>query len=202
MLDEPNNFDNENTENPADNEPMEEGAPPEETSNRTFLIVAGVLGFLILLTLAGIAAYIFYFGPRLNTTKLAAQQTRNAENSLAIANETATAEAALFTPTSEPTAEPTNTIAIVQPTNTPVVAVGAGATATTNLAESSTLVFLQTQLAVQLTSTAAAAKTTPTGALASTGFFDEVGLPGLIVLTLALLGVIFLARRLRTAPVR
>ena len=37
--------------------------PPEETSNRTFLIVAGILGGIVLLTLACGAAYLFIFYP-------------------------------------------------------------------------------------------------------------------------------------------
>jgi hypothetical protein len=77
------------------------------------------------------------------------------------------------------------------PTNTGVVAA----------ADAATLAFLQTQLAVQMTGTAAV-QGTPAKALATTGFFDQVGLPSLIVLTLALLAVIFLARRLRGAPAK
>ena len=91
-------------------------------------------------------------------------------------------------------------------TATPVVAAAVSTPTPTVVSESSTLVFLQTQLAIQLTSTAAAlaaAQTgTPGGTLATTGFFDQVGLPTLIVLTLALLGVIFVARRLRSAPAK
>jgi hypothetical protein len=34
----------------------------------------------------------------------------------------------------------------------------------------------------------------------TTGFFDEVGLPTLIILAVALIAVIFLARRMRKAP--
>jgi len=39
-----------------------------------------------------------------------------------------------------------------------------------------------------------------TTALPTTGFADEVGLPGLVVMALAFVIVILLARRLRTAP--
>ncbi len=39
-------------------------------------------------------------------------------------------------------------------------------------------------------------------AMPRTGFFDQVGLPGLLILTLALIVVIFLARRLRNAPTK
>jgi hypothetical protein len=124
---------------------------------------------------------------------------------------TATAQAALWTPTSQPTGTATNTAiaTLAKASATPVVAGGVASPTNTGAAANSTLVFLQTQLSSQMTSTAAAkggaavgTGTPGTGALAATGFFDEVGLPGLAVLTLALLVVIFLARRLRSAPSR
>jgi hypothetical protein len=67
---------------------------------------------------------------------------------------------------------------------------------------------MQTQLAQQLTSTAVMNAMpvygigTPAAAMPRTGFFDQLGLPGLIILALALIVVIFLARRLRNAPSR
>jgi hypothetical protein len=80
---------------------------------------------------------------------------------------------------------------------TPVISIplsSPAATATTNLG---TVVAMQTQLAFQMTSTAAAIQAMP-----QTGFFDEVGLPGMIILALALVVVIFLARRMRRSPVK
>jgi ABC-type antimicrobial peptide transport system permease subunit len=38
------------------------------------------------------------------------------------------------------------------------------------------------------------------GGMPTTGFFDQVGLPTLIILALALIAVIFLARRMRKSP--
>jgi hypothetical protein len=55
---------------------------------------------------------------------------------------------------------------------------------------------MQTQLAYQMTSTAAAINQ----GMPATGFFDEVGLPSMVILALALLTVIFLARRMRKSP--
>jgi hypothetical protein len=201
MLDESNNLDNDlnsdlNPETP-------DAPPPEESNNRTFLIVGGILGALILVTLACVAGYIFILGPRLNAQKNAAQATIQAENALVVQQMTSTAQAALWTPTAQPTSTSTNTAIPVIPkaSATPVVAVvTAPAPTNTALSDSATLVFLQTQLAVQMTGTAAS-KGTPSK-LATTGFFDEVGLPSLVVLTLALLVVIFLARRLRSAPAK
>jgi hypothetical protein len=77
---------------------------------------------------------------------------------------------------------------------------------------------MQTQLAFQMTSTAATQasglKTTSTVATAqgtpgvngqvmpTTGFFDQVGLPTMIILALALVAIIFLARRMRKSPTK
>jgi hypothetical protein len=81
----------------------------------------------------------------------------------------------------------------LQMTSTPVIALNSpAATATTDPA---TLAAIQTQQAYHMTSTAAAAQGMP-----ATGFFDEVGLPSMIILALALVAVIFLARRMRKTP--
>jgi hypothetical protein len=65
---------------------------------------------------------------------------------------------------------------------------------------------MQTQLSGQMTATALALATSSGLATPSvmprTGLFDEIGLPGLIVLALALIAVIFLARRMRKAPAK
>jgi hypothetical protein len=209
MLDEPNP----NDVQPPDDfneEPVEE-VPAEAGNNRTFWIVGGILGGLILLTLACVVGYIFILQPRLAAQRSGAAQATTTANAALSAQFTSTALAALFTPTSQPTATFTNTAipTLVKATATPVVAVNPAQPTNTGASEAVTLAFLQTQLSSQMTSTAAALKgtqanTTPAGtaALAATGFFDEVGLPSLIVLTVALLAVIFLARRLRGAPVR
>lgn len=191
MLDEGNDL---NVETP-------EAPPPEESNNRAFLIVGGIFAALILLTLLCGAGYVFWLGPRLNAQKNAAQATIQAGNALVVQQMTSTAQAALWTPTARPTSTPTNTAIPVLPkaSATPVVALSSPTSTATS--DSSTLVAMQTQLAVQMTSTALA-KGTPAKALATTGFFDEVGLPSLVILTLALVAVIFLARRLRKAPAK
>jgi hypothetical protein len=190
-----------------DNLETPDAPPPEESSNRTFLIVGGIFAALIFLTLVCGAVYVLWLGPRLATTRNATQAAIEAQNAQVIAQMTSTAEAALFTPTMLPSPTPTNTPV---PTNTqvvpaesptPVIAVGAAAeTATpTPTSDPATLAAMQTQLAVQMTSTALlrGAEVTPAvGAMPKTGFFDQV-VPGLLILTLALIAVIFLARRLR-----
>ena len=201
MLDEPTNP---NDTNEGFTEESPEEVPPEESNNRTFWIIGGILGGLILLTLACVAAYVFYLGPRLATQRSSAAQATTTANAIVMQQLTSTAQAALWTPTTQPTSTATNTAiaTLAQASATPVVAVNVASPTNTGAAESVTLAFLQTQLASQMPSTAAALQgtqgsTTPGTALATTGFFDQVGLPSLIVLTFALLAVIFLARRLR-----
>jgi cytoskeletal protein RodZ len=207
MLDETNNP-NDSDLNEDLSEDSSGTTPPEESNNRTFWIIGGILGGLILLTLACVAVYILYLGPRLAAQRNSSQATIQAENAQVIQQMTSTAQAALWTPTSLPTSTSTKTAipTLPKPTDTPVVAATVSTPTPTVVSESATLVFLQTQLAIQLTSTAAAVAaaqtTTPGGTLATTGFFDQVGLPTLIVLSLALLAVIFVARRLRSAPTK
>jgi hypothetical protein len=90
-----------------------------------------------------------------------------------------------------------------------VIAIPTATGTVTPTTDPATLIAMQTQLAAQMTSTAgggllaAAANTTPaSGPMPKTGFFDQIGLPGLIILTLALIVVIFLSRRLRNAPTK
>lgn len=175
-----------------------EPPPPEEKSNRTFLIVAGILGGLVLLTLICMAVYFFYLSPRLNAQKIAAQSTIEAANTQAVLQLTSTAQAAMLTPstlTPLPLQTGTPVLREATATNTPVIAVPLGSPAATNTSNPATLVAMQTQLAYQMTSTAIARMPT-------TGFFDEVGLPTLIVLGCVLVVVIFLARRMRRSPIK
>jgi hypothetical protein len=202
MLDEGNNA---NLESP-------EAPPPEESNNRTFLIVGGIFAALIFLTLVCGAVYVLWLGPRLTSQRNAAQATIEAKNAKVIMEMTSTAEAALFTPTSQPTLTPTKTpVPTVAPVNspTPVIASGAagvGTATATPTSDPAVLIAMQTQLAQQMTATSAlisgAALTPAVGAMPKTGFFDQVGLPSLVILTLALVAVIFLARRLRKTPTK
>jgi len=182
--------------------------PPEEKSNRTFLIVGGVMAGLVFLTLVCMAIYFLVIAPRLTAQKNAAQATIEAGNAQAVQQLTLTAQAALWTPTLPSTPIPLQTGTTVPKTptvsSTPVIAPlnSPAATATTHPA---TLAAMQTQLAAQMTSTAAAAQgTRGVGGqgMPTTGFFDEVGIPTMIILALALVAVIFLARRMRKSPAK
>jgi hypothetical protein len=170
----------------------EAGPPPSESSNRSFLIVAGILGALLLLSLICVAAYAFLILPsskRAQATANAAAIARATESALSL-QQTALAQAWTATPTQvKATKTP------LPPTNTAVVVI-ATTSAPTNDPRTATIAALQTQAA-------ALQKTglpTPTvTALAGTGIADEFGIPGLVGLAVVLVAVIFLARRLRTA---
>jgi hypothetical protein len=184
------------------NNENEEGAtpPPSSGNNRTFLIAAGILGLIFILALVGLVIFaINRFGggsqaarvAQINATNTAAvqalTQTSVASTRIALAN----------LPTSTPLA-PTATL---RPSSTPVLVVATTEVVASGLsqddARTATVAALLTQAAgAQLTSTLLGPTST---ALPTTGFADEVGLPGLFGLGLVLLAVIFITRRLRTA---
>ena len=57
-----------------------DSAPPEESSNRTFLIAAGILAGIVLLSLACLAGYAFLILPQQQQAAAAeAAATRNAQ---------------------------------------------------------------------------------------------------------------------------
>jgi len=163
--------------------------PPEESSNRTFLLVAGLLGGIVLLSLACLAA-VYFFGvlPGRTATNqaAAAQATQAAQVQQAL---TATFQAAsLATPTEEPT-------------DTPVLA---EATFTPTMLFTPSSEPLTATVGAALTQAANAALTTvPTStALPKTGIGDEFGGPSLAIMGMVLIAVIFLARRLRATPMK
>jgi hypothetical protein len=169
-----------------------EPQPPEESSNRTFLIAAGVLGGVVLLSLACLAG-VYFFGilPTRGTAsqQAAAQATQNAQVQQAL---TATAGAAAVS-LATPTEAPTDTPVLAEVTSTEIPAL----TDTPEPATTSTVAAALTQAALaQLTNV-------PTStALPKTGIGDEFGAPGLVIAGMMLIAVIFLARRLRVAPMK
>jgi len=109
------------------------------------------------------------------------QAARNEELKLTLSAPTATA-------TKMPTSKPTNTQVVVSATDTP---------AATPDPKSATVAAILTQTeAANMTATFLATTT----ALPKTGFVEDVGIPGLLGITIALLVVIFLVRRLRANP--
>lgn len=178
---------------------------PEEKGNRTFLIVGGIFAGLIFLTLVFAAVYFMLIRPRIQTAQTSQQATVDAQRLDEIHAITATAEADLapslpspmpiFTQTVAPLVESTPVVALSTPLSTPL-----SSPVSSPVSDPATLAALQTQLAGQMTQTAAAIVASSSGGTAplpTTGFFDEVGLPMMIVLTFSLLAVILIARRMR-----
>ncbi len=174
--------------------------PEESNNNRTFLIAVGILGGIILISIACLVG-VYLFGSQ----NRAAQQEQAGVLATQTANSNATAISTALTATSEamilatPTLEPTVTLVVNLPTATETPdpnAVGA-LDAGTPAAATATVGAALTQAAIaQLT-------VIPTStALPDTGFIDDFGVPGLVVMSLAFMIVILLARRLRFAPTR
>lgn len=169
-------------------------------SNRTFLIVAGILGGILLIALLAIAAYAVLVLPG----RQPGQQTQAAEiiaTNTAIAEQaqlTAIAKQVTMTPTSTVTLEPSNTptltpsntaTPVLAPTNTPTPSDG-----TPDPAATETVAALLTQQA------GGGATLVPTAtALPDTGFADDFGVPGLVLIAAVLVVIIILSRRLRTS---
>ena len=173
--------------------------PEESNNNRTFMIAVGILGGIILISVACLGAVYVFSRNRTATQQAdaisAATQTAAAAMSTVDAALTATFEAAIL-PTTTVTPPPTLTppVAPASPTATPNPAVPLGL-AGTQAAATATVGAAYTQ--------AAAAQLTvlpTTTALAAGGIADEYGLPGLVVMALAFVIVILFARRLRTSP--
>jgi hypothetical protein len=175
--------------------------PEESNNNRTFMIAVGILGGIILISVACLGAvYVFSSQNRAATQQAAAAravtETAAAVQSTVDQALTATFQAAIL-PTTTLTPPPTATppVAPASPTNTPDPAnpiglAGTSAAATATVGKAYTQAALAAQFTVAPTTTA----------LAGTGFADEYGLPGLVVMALAFVIVILFARRLRTAP--
>jgi hypothetical protein len=173
-----------------DNTSFDEETPPEESSNRTFLLIAGILGGLVLLGLCAVAGYLIF--SRATSQQAEAVQLQAATDQAATIQvgltSTAVAQALTQTAAVTNTVPPTNTPVIAQPTITPSPTQNP-ATATVGAAFTQIAVSTQTIIA---TSTA----------LPKTGIAEDLGAPGLLMMAIALVVVIFLVRRLRAAPTK
>jgi LPXTG-motif cell wall-anchored protein len=170
--------------------------PGGRNSNRTFLIAAGALGGVALLALVCMAVYAMAFVPRNKGQAQSLSATRSVQNTqmAMIITQTSVVAAYTATPTAtqEPTATATPTSVVLLPTETPAAEMQLSA------ARTATVGALLTQ-AAQLTQTVFPTQTLNPRAteLPSTGFADEVGLPGMLGMAVLLAGVFFLARQLR-----
>ena len=176
----------------------EESIATSRGSNRTFLIVAGVLGGILLIALLAIAAYAVLYLPGRDT----GQQTQVAEinaTNTAVAEEaqlTAIAKQVTMTPTFTATLPPTETPTLTpSSTSTPVLAPTNTPDPVDDPAATETVAALLTQ---QADGGGLDGTPVPTAtALPNTGFADEFGVPGLVLIAGVLLVIIILSRRLR-----
>jgi hypothetical protein len=170
----------------------------EESSgdnNRTFWLIAGILGAILVLALVCMVVYAMVFMPQRRDAQSTQVAEINMQNtSIALAAEmTAQAQAWTYTPTVTNTPAPATPTAsntpVVAPTNTPIP----GTAVATQDPRTATVSALLTQQAATLTAIG------PTPTMPDTGFADDFGIPGLLALAGALIVVIFLARRLRNS---
>lgn len=197
-------FDDQNFDNPDESQ-----LPEESNNNRTFLIAAGILGGIILISIACLVGVYLYTRSTNAANQAQAQaitQTAEAANLFVQQALTATFEAAAVLPTNTIPPSPTAVVAQATATNTPnpnATATG-GAVAGIGTPAPGTQAAATATVGAALTQAASAQLTivpTSTG-LPQTGLVEDVGIPGLVVMALAFIIVILLARRLRTAPVR
>jgi len=165
--------------------------PPEGDeggSNRTFIIIAAVLGGITLLALLCTAIYAFVYLPRTRADRQNAAATAYAQETMLAYEATQAALPPTATYTKQPTeaqkASPTPVLVEEEAVNT--------ATPTVDSVQA-TQDALDTVVAAAQTQNPTATK------LPTSGFADDVGAPGLLAMAVVLVVVIFLVRRLRTS---
>jgi len=168
----------------------DDGEAPEESNNRTFLLVAGGLGFLVLVALLCVGAYVIFNFNSGQANEVTAQAQASSQALTVEAGLTGTAIAQALTQAAGATST-------VLPTNTPVVAEATVTLTETPNPATATVGAAFTQIAVS-TQTIIPTST----ALPNTGFADDVGVPGMFAVALGLVLLIFLARRLRATTAR
>jgi len=179
-----------------DDDEFDDSPLPEEASNRTFLLVAGILGAILILSLILMAVYAMVVVPNRRSAQNTQVAQINAQNTQVALASGLTAEAQAWTAT--PTA--TRTQPPASPTSSPTPVIAPTDTPAAGLAQddrdgqlTATMAALFTQQASNLLTVTPISTQLP-----STGFADDVGIPGLLALAGAMILVIFLARRLRT----
>ena len=187
----------------------DEMPPPEESGNRTFLIIAGLLGGIALLALICIAIYALVLLPKTRLAQENQRATLDAQNTAVadIIAKTSTAAAqqaliAAYTKTPTATLLPATFTATSSPT--PVVAIPTTAVVppmVTQNPQTATAAALFATLDANATRLASTFTARPPQAtsIPNTGFADEVGLPMMVGIGILLIFVIFLVRRLRIA---
>jgi hypothetical protein len=182
----------------VENEYDDEERPPEESSNRMFWILGGIIGLVMVLSLICIAVVVI--------TRIMPQRSGRDATATAISASNAAVQMALTETVAAYTAaapKPTATLPPRKPTDTPtpsptplVKDISSPTPEGASLTETAKS-LLETAMAITQPAMSTAI-TTPTSTLPQGGFADEVGLPGLFGLAGLLIVVIFLARKLRT----
>jgi len=171
-----------------------EDTPPEESNNRTFLFIAGGLGFLVLLGLCAVVGYFFLNNNNAQQTEVTAQAQATIQQATISVGLTQNSKSLAET-------QAAGVTATLPPTNTPVIAQATMTVSPTDNPATATVGAAFTQIAAASTQTTQTVIATST-ALPNTGFADDVGLPGMFALALAFVIVIFLVRKLRAVPAR
>ena len=170
----------------------DDSSAPEDSGNRTFYIVAGVIGGVMLLSLICLALYALVYAPQRRNQQATQAAAINAQNTQVAQAAVETGLAAKFTAT--PTRTPIPPTATASASPTLVIAAPTQGQVTPTIDRTATVSALLTE--------AASGRLTPTptaSSLPDTGFAEDVGIPAMVGLALLLVVIIFLARRLRTA---
>lgn len=169
----------------------DEDSAEEGDNNRTFWLVAGILGAILILALVCMAIYAMVILPARGDSQATEAAAIYAQHTSVAETAEAEAQALAWTPTptmgatDAPVTPTASRTPVVQPTDTPT-----GPTVTTDPRTATVSALLTQQAGSGITPT-------PTG-LPDSGFADDVGIPGMLALAALLVVVIFLARRLRT----
>ncbi|MDH5605600.1 MAG: hypothetical protein OEY93_01820 [Anaerolineae bacterium] len=191
----------------------EEGGEPG--TNRNFMMIAGGLGVVLLISMICIAVYSFVIRPGQEPAVDPAAATMQAQQTELSQSLTETAQAIVQVLPSE-TLAPSATVEVLDGTGTATVDPSAQVTepivatqepdggATVNPA-TATVYAVLTKVAVARTQAAETLlTTTPTftpTALPNTGFLDDYGPIGLFMMAAMMILVIFMSRRLRMANI-
>lgn len=190
---------------------FEETPEPKKAGNRTFAIIASILGAIILLALVAGAAYAIFILPEKTVQQADLISKISAENTatvMAATNEALAQALATNTPVpaaTEPAIEEATTEPVSQATDA-----STGGELTEDMAITATVSALLTQAAGANPAAVLPAAETATPvreatiapaptALPSTGFADEMGLPGLVGLAFLFITLILITRQIRAA---
>jgi hypothetical protein len=176
-------------------------------ANRNFFIAIAVFGVIFLLSLIGLAVYAAWVLPQQTAARREEAAAINAANTATALAATQQAGQVVIIPSVTPV--PTEPV-VSAATSTPVVAIPTATEIPTEtpvpltdeeVARTGTVAALLTQAAegtVVPIGAGAEGGAAPT-ALPTAGFADDVGLPGMLGLSILLIVMIFLVRRLRFA---